>query len=112
MVLIAGYNSPQSMILIDIMIESSVSATNRRYKLTNSLFLPDTTLSCTLIPINIEGVSQTVLENMFCMIMMITVDGCSIPFGEFADKIAAYGKENDLVIHVMHEDIFNSMHRI
>lgn len=62
--------------------------------------------------INIEGVSQTVLENMFCMIMMITVDGCSIPFGEFADKIAAYGKENDLVIHVMHEDIFNSMHRI
>lgn len=58
MVLIAGYNSPQSMILIDIMIESSVSATNRRYKLTNSLFLPDTTLSCTLIPINIEGVSK------------------------------------------------------
>lgn len=62
--------------------------------------------------INIEGVSQTVLENMFCMIMMITVDGCSIPFGDFADKIAEYGKENDLVIHVMHEDIFNSMHRI
>lgn len=42
MVLIAGYNSPQSMILIGIMIESSVSATNRRYKLANSLFLPDT----------------------------------------------------------------------
>lgn len=47
MVLIAGYNSPQIMILIGIMIESSVSATNRRYKLANSLFLPDTTLSRT-----------------------------------------------------------------
>ena len=56
MVLIAGYNSLQSMILIGIMIESSVSATNRRYKLANSLFLPDTTLSRILIPINIEGV--------------------------------------------------------
>ena len=36
------------MILIGIMIESSISATNRSNKLTNSLFLPDTTLSRTL----------------------------------------------------------------
>jgi len=62
--------------------------------------------------VNIEGVSQTVLEDMFCMIMMITVDGCTVPFGEFSDSIKEYGEQNGLVIHAMHEDIFNSMHRI
>lgn len=62
--------------------------------------------------ININGVSQTILDDMFVMIMSITVDQCTIPFGEFADAIKAFGEENELVIHAMHEDIFNSMHRI
>ena len=62
--------------------------------------------------ININGVSQTILDDMFVMIMSITVDKCTIPFGEFADSIKAFGEENELVIHAMHEDIFNSMHRI
>ena len=62
--------------------------------------------------VNILGVSQTVLEDMFCMMMQVSMDGCDIPFGEFADAIKSYGLENDLVIHAMHEDIFNSMHRI
>lgn len=62
--------------------------------------------------INIVGVSQTILEDMFCMIMVVTTDDCTLPFGDFAEKIAEEGKKNDLVIHAMHEDIFNSMHRI
>lgn len=44
------------MIRIGIMVDSSTSATNRRYKLANSLFLYDTTYPAPLIPINIEGV--------------------------------------------------------
>lgn len=61
---------------------------------------------------NIIGVSQTVLDEMFVMIMNIDVSNLTLPFGEFADNIKAYGEENNLVIHAMHEDIFNSMHRI
>lgn len=62
--------------------------------------------------VNIIGVSQTILENMFCMIMIVSVDGCTLPFGDFAEQIAKDGEEKGLVIHAMHEDIFNSMHRI
>ena len=62
--------------------------------------------------VNIVGVSQTILEDMFCMMMQVTMDETDLSFGEFADAIKAYGRENDLVIHAMHEDIFNSMHRI
>ena len=31
---------------------------------------------------------------------------------EVTDEFAKLGEENNLKIHVMHEDIFNSMHRI
>ncbi|HPZ00124.1 MAG TPA: ACT domain-containing protein [Clostridiales bacterium] len=61
---------------------------------------------------NIIGVSQTILDDMFVMIMSLDVDRLTLPFGEFADGIRAYGEENALVIHAMHEDIFHSMHRI
>ena len=36
----------------------------------------------------------------------------NVPFTEFSDKVTAIGDEMALSIHVMHEDIFNSMHRI
>lgn len=62
--------------------------------------------------VNIVGVSQTILEDMFCMIMVVTVNDCTIPFGDFAETLKEDGKKNNLVIHAMHEDIFNSMHRI
>ena len=62
--------------------------------------------------VNIIGVSQTILEDMFCMMMQVTMEESRFAFGEFADDIKAYGEENGLVIHAMHEDIFNSMHRI
>ena len=65
---------------------------------------------CADYNVNIEGVSQTILKDMFVMIMMCNIDNCTVPFGEFVDIATEDGKKNDLVIHVMHEDIFNSMH--
>ncbi len=62
--------------------------------------------------VNIIGVSQTILEDNFCMMMQVTMDEKGMAFGDFADAIKAYGEENALAIHAMHEDIFNSMHRI
>lgn len=49
---------------------------------------------------------------MFTMIMQVEIDKCSVPFSEFADKIQDEGKKIGMTIHAMHEDIFNSMHRI
>lgn len=67
---------------------------------------------CADYNVNIIGVSQTILGDKFVMIMNTQIDKCTCPFGDFADKIKAFGEENGLVIHAMHEDIFNSMHRI
>ncbi|MCC8072519.1 MAG: ACT domain-containing protein [Clostridiales bacterium] len=67
---------------------------------------------CAESHINITEVSQTVMEDMFCMIMMADISNSSVSFTEFSDTLSKYGQENNLSIHVMHEDIFNSMHRI
>ena len=61
---------------------------------------------------NIIDVSQTVMQDMFCMIMMADISNCSIPFAEFKAQLEDKSEQLGLSIHVMHEDIFNSMHRI
>lgn len=62
--------------------------------------------------VNITDVTQSVLSDMFCMIMICNIDSMNVEFSAFADTVAEMGKQNGLVIHVMHEDIFNSMHKI
>ena len=60
----------------------------------------------------IVEVTQSILQDMFCMIMMADISECTVPFADFSDSLSEYGKENNLSIHVMNEDIFNSMHKI
>ena len=67
---------------------------------------------CAEYKMNIIEVSQSVLQDMFCMIMMVDISGTDAKLGDFGDDIAKLGKEMGMEIRVMHEDIFNSMHRI
>ena len=67
---------------------------------------------CSKYNVNIIDVSQTVMQDTFAMIMMVELDKMSIKLDEFQDKMQKCGEERGLQIHVMHEDIFNSMHRI
>ena len=60
---------------------------------------------------NIVDISQSVIGEYFAMIMLIEMDD-NIDFGMVVDGLKALGEENGLVIQAMHEDIFNSMHRI
>ena len=61
---------------------------------------------------NITEISQSVLKEYFAMIMLADIDALKIPFSDFVDLLADYGKPKGLDIHTMHEDIFNSMHKI
>jgi ACT domain-containing protein len=67
---------------------------------------------CAKHSVNIIDVSQTVMQDTFAMIMMVELDKMSIKLDEFQDIMQKCGEERGLQIHVMHEDIFNSMHRI
>jgi ACT domain-containing protein len=62
--------------------------------------------------INILDVSQTIVDGIFTMTMMVDIDRMDKSLDVFGDHITSMGKERDLIIRVMHEDIFNSMHQI
>lgn len=62
--------------------------------------------------VNVVDVTQSVLHDFFAMIMLTDLTGAKVSCSELADRMDALGKEAGLSIHVMHEDVFNSMHRI
>ncbi|WP_075877932.1 ACT domain-containing protein [Merdibacter massiliensis] len=67
---------------------------------------------CANANINVVEVTQTLLQDTFAMTMLVNIDEISMKLSEFAQHMDNVGKEMGLVIHVMHEDIFNSMHKI
>lgn len=67
---------------------------------------------CAQAGANIIEVTQSVLQGMFAMIMFVDISACTVPFSELVDKLTAKGEDMGVKIHVMHEDIFNAMHKI
>lgn len=67
---------------------------------------------CSEYNANVIEVTQSVLQDMFAMIMLVDISKLSVPFAELSDHMAGLGKELNLSIHAMHEDIFNCMHHI
>ena len=67
---------------------------------------------CNECNVNIVDITQSVLQDMFVMVMLTEISDGNCSFADFSDKMKNLGKEMGLDIRVMHEDIFNSMHRI
>ncbi len=59
---------------------------------------------------NVIEVTQSVLDNFFCMIMIIDITEANKQIDQLQKAIQE--KVPEMKVHVMHEDIFNSMHRI
>ena len=60
--------------------------------------------------INILDISQTIMQDLFTMIMLVDMQGTSV--SDLKDGIQEIENEMNLSIRVQNEDIFNSMHRI
>ena len=61
---------------------------------------------------NVIEVTQSVLQDLFAMIMLVDISAMTTDFAVLSDRMTQLGEELGLSIHTMHEDIFNSMHRI
>lgn len=62
--------------------------------------------------INILDISQTIMQNMFTMIMLVDISGASDNFAGISKSLTQTGDQLGLSIRIQHEDIFNSMHRV
>lgn len=61
---------------------------------------------------NVIEVTQSVLQDVFAMVMLVDITKLSTPLGDLSDRMSELGKSLGLSIYVMHEDIFNTMHHI
>lgn len=62
--------------------------------------------------VNILDISQTIMQEVFTMVMMVDISKIDVDFSKLSDALEQKGKEIGLEIKIQHEDIFNSMHRI
>lgn len=60
--------------------------------------------------INILDISQTIMDDMFTMIMM--VDMSNVLHKTIAGELEKIADEMGLSIHLQNEEVFRSMHRI
>lgn len=67
---------------------------------------------CAQCDVNITEVTQSVLQDLFAMIMLVDINNSDISFSALSEKLTQLGEQMNLKIHIMHEDIFNSMHKI
>ncbi|MCI8505200.1 MAG: ACT domain-containing protein [Lachnospiraceae bacterium] len=62
--------------------------------------------------VNIEDISQTILQGYFNMMMIVDASESAKPFGDMVEELDQIGGEIGVKIRCQHEDIFNKMHRI
>ncbi|MDF2654591.1 MAG: hypothetical protein K0R19_1065 [Bacillota bacterium] len=66
--------------------------------------------TCAEANANVIEVTQSVLQEFFCMVMLVDIAEMNCELGELNERMR--NNVPGMTIHIMHEDIFNSMHRI
>ncbi len=61
---------------------------------------------------NILDVNQSILQEMFVMVMMVDISDAGCNFVSFKEQLNTLGENIGMKINIMHESVFNSMHRI
>jgi len=62
--------------------------------------------------VNILDITQTIMQNIFTMIMVVDTGTANISFEELDQRLRNKGETLGLQVRIQREDIFNSMHRI
>ncbi|MBU9728758.1 ACT domain-containing protein [Diplocloster modestus] len=62
--------------------------------------------------INIEDISQTIVQEYFNMMMIVDTNHSTKPFADLCKELDQIGDEIGVTIKCQHEDIFDKMHRI
>lgn len=84
----------------------SVIGTDRKgiiAKVSNALFE---------LNINVEDISQTIMQSYFTMIMLVDLSEANRDFKGVSEKLSALGDEIGVEIRIQNEQIFTAMHRI
>ena len=67
---------------------------------------------CVKHQLNIEDISQTLMDSYFTMITLVNLSQMTGAFSEIVEDFDYLADELALTIRVQHEDLFNRMHNI
>lgn len=62
--------------------------------------------------VNILDISQTIMQEYFTMIMLVSLEEMNLPLEELQNKLNIKGDALGVSVKLQHEDIFKLMHRI
>jgi len=62
--------------------------------------------------VNILDISQTIMSDVFTMIMLVDISAMKPSFEELSAKLTDAGDELGVTVKIQHESIFSSMHRV
>ncbi len=62
--------------------------------------------------VNVEDISQTIVQGYFNMMMVVDTSSSPLAFGEMAGGLDLIGNEIGVKIRCQREEIFTKMHRL
>ncbi len=62
--------------------------------------------------VNVLDISQTILDGMFTMMMVVDIEGSAVSFDELSKLLSQEGEKIGVEIRIQLTDIFEAMHRI
>lgn len=62
--------------------------------------------------VNVEDISQTIVQGYFNMMMIVDTSTSELAFGEMVQELEKIGEEIGVIIRCQREEIFTRMHRI
>ena len=67
---------------------------------------------CAENKINVTDVNQTIMDDMFAMLMLVDMAKATINLVDFAAALKAEGERMGLVVYVISQEVFDTMHHI
>lgn len=64
------------------------------------------------INVNILDISQTVMQSMFTMNMLVDIKEANVDYAQIVDALDKEGERLGVSIRIQREEIFEAMHRI
>ncbi|MDD3932677.1 ACT domain-containing protein [Methanoculleus sp. UBA303] len=62
--------------------------------------------------VNVEDISQTIVQGYFNMMMIVDTSGSTKPYAEMVIELEDLGDDIGVKVRCQREDIFTKMHRI
>ena len=67
---------------------------------------------CAELNINIEDITQSIMQDMFCMIMLVDISACASEPAEIRARFDTLGQEMGMQVTVTRQEVFDAMHKV